>query len=75
MLNFAEQTGSGAVMLVWSFSLCRRNLDYINCITRKHLRAAVTKESNESINLSAIIAACTSSLTTSKYCITMKGNA
>ena len=29
MLNFAEQTGSGAVMLVWSFPLLREFLDYI----------------------------------------------
>ena len=30
MLNFAEQTGSGAVMLVWSFSLYATNFWYIN---------------------------------------------
>jgi hypothetical protein len=29
MLNFAEQTGSGAVMLVWSFSLLRTNFRFI----------------------------------------------
>ena len=29
MLNFAEQTGSGAVMLVWSFSLKSRNFTYL----------------------------------------------
>jgi hypothetical protein len=29
MLNFAEQTGSGAVMLVWSFSLHSQNLRFI----------------------------------------------
>jgi hypothetical protein len=29
MLNFAEQTGSGAVMLVWSFSLSNQNFVYI----------------------------------------------
>ena len=29
MLNFAEQTGSGAVMLVWSFSLPNANFEYI----------------------------------------------
>ena len=31
MLNFAEQTGSGAVMLVWSFSLYATNFRYIIC--------------------------------------------
>ena len=31
MLNFAEQTGSGAVMLVWSFSLIQSNFEYTNC--------------------------------------------
>jgi hypothetical protein len=30
MLNFAEQTGSGAVMLVWSFSAICKNLRYLN---------------------------------------------
>ena len=28
MLNFAEQTGSGAVMLVWSFSQIIKNFKY-----------------------------------------------
>ena len=30
MLNFAEQTGSGAVMLVWSFSLIQRKFEFMN---------------------------------------------
>ena len=29
MLNFAEQTGSGAVMFVWSFLTCQHSLLYI----------------------------------------------
>jgi hypothetical protein len=29
MLNFAEQTGSGAVIVVWSFLLHERILKYI----------------------------------------------
>ena len=34
MLNFAEQTGSGAVIFVWSFLTTRMNLTYINCNLR-----------------------------------------
>ena len=30
MLNFAEQTGSGAVTVIWSFPLSRGKLNYIN---------------------------------------------
>ena len=30
MLNFAEQTGSGAVTVIWSFPLRKEKLDYIN---------------------------------------------
>ena len=30
MLNFAEQTGSGAVMLVWSFPLHGSKVGYTN---------------------------------------------
>ncbi len=29
MLNFAEQTGSGAVIVVWSFLIVRKKLEYI----------------------------------------------
>ena len=29
MLNFAEQTGSGAVIVVWSFLILRRTMTYI----------------------------------------------
>ena len=34
MLNFAEQTGSGAVIFVWSFLTTRMNLTYIKCNLR-----------------------------------------
>jgi hypothetical protein len=36
MLNFAEQTGSGAVMLVWSFPKLQVPLKYIITIYVKH---------------------------------------
>ena len=32
MLNFAERTGCGAVIFVWSFLLHTRNLMYINTL-------------------------------------------
>ena len=33
MLNFAEQTGSGAVTVVWSFLTTKVNRNYINTFT------------------------------------------
>jgi hypothetical protein len=44
MLNFAEQTGSGAVMLVWSFPQCRKNNAYtytphVHTTPKQHIRA------------------------------------
>ncbi len=32
MLNFAEQTGSGAVMLVWSFPTAREIFAFVNLV-------------------------------------------
>jgi hypothetical protein len=37
MLNFAEQTGSGAVIVVWSFLLSRREIMY-NLMQKIYLR-------------------------------------
>ena len=36
MLNFAEQTGSGAVMLVWSFPLHGSKVGYTNKLTNTY---------------------------------------
>ena len=36
MLNFAEQTGSGAVMLVWSFPLHGSKVGYTNNVTNTY---------------------------------------
>ena len=41
MLNFAEQTGSGAVMLVWSFPLLHPKLAYTNTITQTHTQTTL----------------------------------
>ena len=43
MLNFAEQTGSGAVMLVWSFSLLHEYLEFVKSLTRHTMHNAVEK--------------------------------
>jgi hypothetical protein len=43
MLNFAEQTGSGAVMLVWSFSLLRVNFRLINFM-RKSIKTQANRK-------------------------------
>ena len=42
MLNFAEQTGSGAVMIVWSFLLLVVWLKYINLVTKLYNTTCTT---------------------------------
>ena len=48
MLNFAEQTGSGAVIVVWSFLIGREKHKYINYI---HCKMSIQLSPNSAISI------------------------
>ena len=58
MLNFAEQTGSGAVTVVWSFLMGTGNLKFINIFTNSlhsHLNQSKNEKKQEEADEEVVI--------------------